>query len=67
MIAVNCDNFWLSFGTDVLLDGISFSINEGDRLGIVGVNGAGKSSLFKIISGEYTSDTGGVYIAKGKT
>nr|MBQ4320087.1 ABC-F family ATP-binding cassette domain-containing protein [Clostridia bacterium] len=67
MIAVNCDNITLSFGTDVILDGISFSINEGDRLGIVGVNGAGKSSLFKIISGEYTSDTGGVYIAKGKT
>jgi len=67
MIAINCDNITLSFGTDVILDGVSFSINEGDRLGIVGVNGAGKSSLFKIISGEYTSDTGGVYIAKGKT
>ncbi len=67
MIAINCDNITLSFGTDVILDGITFSINDGDRLGIVGVNGAGKSSLFKIISGEYTSDTGGVYIAKGKT
>ena len=67
MIAINCDNVTLSFGTDVILDGVSFSINEGDRLGIVGVNGAGKSSLFKIISGEYTSDTGGVYIAKDKT
>ena len=67
MIAINCDNVTLSFGTDVILDSISFSLNEGDRLGIVGVNGAGKSSLFKIISGEYASDTGGVYIARDRT
>ncbi len=66
MISLGCDKISLSFGADTVLDNISFSLNDGDRLGIVGVNGAGKSSLFKIITGEYT-DCGEVYISKGKT
>ncbi len=66
MISLGCDKISLSFGVDTILDNISFSLNDGDRLGIVGVNGAGKSSLFKIITGEY-KDCGEVYISKGKT
>ncbi|MFA6949042.1 MAG: ABC-F family ATP-binding cassette domain-containing protein, partial [Eubacteriales bacterium] len=67
MIALSCDNISLSFGVEVILDKISFSINDGDKLGIVGVNGAGKSSLFKIITGEYSSDGGDVFISKDKS
>lgn len=67
MIALSCDNLTLSFGGDVILDGITFSLNEGDKLGIVGVNGAGKSSLFRIITGEYTPDSGKVYLSRDKT
>ncbi len=67
MISINCDNITLSFGVDVILDRISFSLNDGEKLGIVGVNGAGKSSLVKVITGEYQPDSGNVYIAKGKT
>ncbi|MBR6534978.1 MAG: ABC-F family ATP-binding cassette domain-containing protein [Clostridia bacterium] len=67
MISVSCDNIHLSFGVEKILDGISFALNEGDRLGIVGVNGAGKSSLLKIIMGEYDSTEGSVYISKEKT
>ena len=67
MIALSCGEVNLSFGTDVILQDISFSINDGDRLGIIGVNGAGKTSLFKIITGEYTPDSGAVYIQKGHT
>lgn len=67
MISISCDNIGLSFGVEVILERISFSLNEGDKLGIVGVNGAGKSSLFKVITGEYKSDAGDVYISKGKT
>lgn len=65
MIALSASEINLSFGTDVILDNISFAINDGDRLGIIGVNGAGKTSLFKIITGEYTPDSGAVYIQKG--
>lgn len=67
MIAINFDNVKLSFGVDVILESISFSINEGDKLGIVGVNGAGKTTLFRIITGDYKPDSGGVYISKDKT
>ena len=67
MISISCDNLRLSFGIDVILESVSFSLNEGDRLGIVGVNGAGKSTLFRLITGEYKQDNGAVYIAKDKT
>ena len=67
MIAISLGEVSLEFGTDVILDRVSFSLNEGDKLGIVGVNGAGKSTLFKIITGEYTPTSGSVYISKDKT
>ena len=67
MIALSCGEVSLSFGTDVILKDISFAINDGDRLGVIGVNGAGKTSLFKIITGQYSPDSGAVYIQKGYT
>lgn len=67
MIALSASEINLSFGTDVILSDVTFAINDGDRLGIIGVNGAGKTSLFKIITGEYTPDSGAVYIQKGHT
>jgi ATP-binding cassette subfamily F protein 3 len=67
MIALSVSDVGLSFGTDVILEGVSFSVNDGDKVGVVGVNGAGKTSLFKIIAGIYEADTGAVYIQKGHT
>ena len=67
MIALSASDINLSFGTDIILRDISFAINDGDRLGVIGVNGAGKTSLFKIITGEYAPDSGAVYIQKGHT
>ena len=67
MIALSVSDVNLSFGTDIILKNISFAINDGDRLGIIGVNGAGKTSLFKVITGEYSPDSGAVYIQKGHT
>ena len=67
MIALSTQDINLSFGRDIILKDISFSVNDGDRVGIIGVNGAGKTSLFKIITGEYTPDSGAVYTQKGHT
>ena len=67
MIAIGCENLSLSYGTDVILERITFSINEGDRVGIVGVNGAGKTSLFRFLCGEAEPDSGSVFICKGKS
>ncbi len=65
MIALSTDGLKLSFNAEDILKGISFSVNDGDRVGIIGVNGAGKTSLFRIITGKYTPDEGAVYIQKG--
>ncbi len=67
MIALSTQDINLSFGTDVILKDISFAINDGDKLGIIGVNGAGKTSLFRILTGKYTPDSGAIYIQKGHT
>ena len=48
------------FGEQVILDKASLSIHEGDRIGLVGRNGAGKSTFLKIISGIIPSDSGEV-------
>ena len=67
MIAISTDNLSLSFGTKKILEGVTFSADETDRIGIVGVNGCGKSTLFRLILGEYEADTGSIYISKDKT
>ena len=54
----------VSFGTDVVLNKVTFGLNSGDRLGIVGVNGAGKSVLMKVISGFLRADSGSVNFSK---
>ena len=67
MISLSCENLGLSFGADAILEGVTFSLNEGDKLGIIGVNGAGKSSLFSLITGKHLPTDGAVYIGKDKT
>ena len=67
MIAISMTGISLSFGVTPILQDITFSLDESDRLGIIGVNGCGKSTLFRIILGEHTPDSGTIYIAKGKT
>lgn len=54
-----------SFGSRVLFSGVSFRLEEYDRLALVGPNGAGKTTLLNIISGEETPDEGRVLCAKG--
>ncbi len=67
MTILSVSDIRLEYGTDIILQKINFSINEGDRLGIVGVNGAGKSTLLRIIAGTTEPSGGNVFIAKGKT
>ncbi len=65
MIALSVSDITLSFGTETVLKNISFAVNDGDKVGVIGVNGAGKTSLFKVITGTYKPDTGAVYLQRG--
>ena len=56
-----------SFGTNVVLDKITFHIEEKEKVALIGVNGAGKSTLFKIITGELSCESGSVIIPKNAT
>ena len=67
MIAISVNKLALSFGTNEIFRDVSFALNEGDRLGIIGVNGCGKSTLFKLILGELSADEGNVFISKDKS
>lgn len=64
---LSCSNITKSFGTDSVLEQVSFHIEEREKAAIVGINGAGKSTLLKIIIGELAPDDGTVVVAKGKT
>ncbi len=48
-LLVGVQNLTKSYGSQILFEGISFSIFQGDRIGVIGPNGAGKSTLFKIL------------------
>lgn len=51
-------NIKLTFNTQVIFDNLSCSVNEDDRIGLVGLNGSGKSTLLRIIAGKQTVDEG---------
>ena len=53
MNLLTAENLSKSFNTDkILFDNISLGINEGDKIGLIGINGTGKSTLLKILAGE---------------
>ena len=54
-----------SFTDKILFDEISFGINEGDKIGVIGVNGTGKSTLLKIIAGVEKADGGTITTMNG--
>ncbi len=67
MTILSASGISLAFGTEVILEDVSFSINEGDRVGVVGRNGAGKTSLFRVLLGEESPTAGSFAYARGKT
>ncbi|WP_069650325.1 ABC-F family ATP-binding cassette domain-containing protein [Caloranaerobacter ferrireducens] len=64
MIVLSCSNLSKSYVANKILNNISFTINSGEKIGLVGLNGTGKSTLFKILAGKLSKDSGEIYIAK---
>ncbi|QZY54484.1 ABC-F family ATP-binding cassette domain-containing protein [Crassaminicella profunda] len=65
MNLLSVENISKSYGERILFSDVSFGINEGEKIGLIGVNGTGKSTFLKIIVGAETTDTGRVI--KGNT
>ncbi|MFA6357966.1 MAG: ABC-F family ATP-binding cassette domain-containing protein [Candidatus Omnitrophota bacterium] len=62
---ININNLSKNYGSKVLFEDISLNINEGEKIGLIGPNGTGKSTLFSLILGELESTKGEVRLNKG--
>lgn len=60
MNLITLENISKSFSEKVLIDNISLGINEGEKIGIIGVNGAGKSTFLKVLAGVDEPDSGNI-------
>jgi len=67
MTVLGANGVSVSFGEKTVLDGVTFSLNENDKLGVIGVNGCGKTTLFRVLTGELAPDAGQVFLAGDKT
>ncbi len=65
MILLNASDISKSYTEKPLLSGLSYSINEGDKIGLIGVNGTGKSTLLRITAGAEDADSGTVTLTRG--
>ena len=55
-----------SFGARLILDGLDLDVEPGVRLGLIGPNGGGKSTLLRIVSGDETADAGELTQRRGR-
>ncbi len=62
---ITVDNALFSYGDNLIFHDVSFAVNEGERVGLVGANGEGKTTLIKLILGELTADDGSVIMKNG--
>jgi ATP-binding cassette subfamily F protein 3 len=61
---IGIENLTKSFGRQILFDGVSFKLNPKERIGLVGRNGHGKTTLFRLITGEESPDAGTIIVPR---
>lgn len=64
MAVLSAQNLNMSFGDRTLFDGVSFEMNVGDRVGLIGANGTGKTTLFRLILGSENPTSGEIHPGK---
>lgn len=62
MISLSLSNVTLILGAHPIFQNLTWSIQHDQKIGLIGANGAGKSSLFKLMTGEYTAEPGGTVV-----
>ena len=55
---ISAEHLSINFGSRQLLDDVNFYLNEGDKTGIIGINGTGKSTFLKVLAGVVEADAG---------
>ena len=64
MAVLACNNLYKSYIVDTVLEDITFTVEEKDKVGLIGHNGSGKTTLFNILSGQLEKDDGSIYLQK---
>jgi ATP-binding cassette subfamily F protein 3 len=64
-VLLNVSGVSKAFGPDIVLEGVSFRLNNREKVALVGRNGTGKTTLLRIITGQYEPDSGSVHLASG--
>ncbi|MBN2503931.1 MAG: ABC-F family ATP-binding cassette domain-containing protein, partial [Bacilli bacterium] len=64
MNLIRLNNIKKTFGGTLLFEHVSFEINDNDKVALIGRNGVGKSTLFKIILSEVSPDSGEIFISR---
>ena len=67
MSVINVEHISKLYGDKMILEDLSCSVDEGDKIGIIGNNGTGKSTLLRIIAGEEEADEGKIIFSNGMT
>ena len=66
MIDISLKNVKKSFGGNEILRGVTFDVNEGERVALLGANGVGKTTLLKLLTGQLEPDEGEIFLAPRK-
>ena len=64
MPVLSCNNLTKSYIVDTVIEDISFTVEDGDKIGVLGLNGSGKTTLFNILAGDIHHDKGEIFIQK---
>lgn len=67
MSVINIEHISKLYGDRMVLDDLSCSVDAGDKIGIIGVNGTGKSTLLRMIAGDEEPDSGTIIFSRGMT
>ena len=64
MLVLSCSNITKTYVIDTILDSLSFTVEDGDKIGVIGLKWFRQNYFFNILSGEIQQDSGDIYIQK---
>jgi ATP-binding cassette subfamily F protein 3 len=64
-VLLQCNKLKKSIGVEEILNDVSFILEDKEKAALVGVNGAGKTSVFRLLTGEWTPDSGEIIMPQG--